>query len=103
MKRNSRIPVQVTPNEKEMIQASASSMDTNSSRLLRLLGLKAKGIYQFIPLIRQLTARLLRIKSLSRQRPVPPEELQSVVDGALERVQSVEEALQVPPDPDHSQ
>jgi hypothetical protein len=100
MKRKSQILVRVTPDEKAIIQASASSMGTNVSQLLRLLGLKANGIEQFTILIRQLTARLLRIKSLSQQRQVAPDELQSAIEGTLEALRTVEAALQPPPHPE---
>lgn len=97
MKRNTRIPVRVTPDEKETIQSGASAIGTNVSRLLRVLGLKAKELHQLITLIRRLTARLLRLKSLSYRRQVEPEEIRAAVDGTLEPLQAVEAALQTPP------
>ncbi len=84
-----------------MIQSGATSIGTNVSCLLRILGLKAKELNQLITLIRQLTARLLRLKSLSKQHQVAPDELQSAVDGTLEPLRAVEEVLQTPPDPNH--
>lgn len=101
MKRNTQILVRVTPDEKAMIQSGATSIGTNVSRLLRLLGLKAKELNQLITLIRQLTARLLRLKSLSKRRLVAADELQSAVNETLEPLRAVEEALQTPPNPDH--
>ncbi len=101
MKRKSQILVRVTPDEKAIIQASADSIGINVSRLLRVLGLKAKGLHQIVSRMRPLIAQIMRINALSKQHPVPQEELRSAIKEALQRVQSVEEALQVPPSPEH--
>ncbi|MGP1384044.1 MAG: plasmid mobilization protein [Thainema sp.] len=97
VKRNNRIPVRVTPDEKATIQSSASAIGTNVSRMLRVLGLKAKELHQLIVLIRRITARLLRLKSLSYRRQVNPDEIRSAVDGALEPLHAIEKSLQSPP------
>jgi hypothetical protein len=96
VKRKERIPVRVTPNEKDVIHSRAQAIGTNVSRMLRLLGLRATELHQLIILVRRVTSRLMRLKSLSYRRQIHPNEIQSAIDSILEHLQQVENALQPP-------